>query len=184
MTSTIYVAADTITINGVTATARASASAVAAGDFQIGTTAALCSASLVALLNNSTGFAAATGLATSYFEFSAANRDLLIGLTATDGTTYISIVFQGVGVITVSETITPADGVFTGALQIQHQLFGVKGGTDLVIQARPNVEIKEVSDKLGKNVLPYTLYGKKTFAEGAKRLVDIKVRADSGQGVF
>lgn len=183
-TATIPVAADTITINGVVITAQANGAAATAGDFSISTTAALATANLVALLNNSSGFAAAAGAVGTYFEFSAANRDLLIGLTATNNTTSIDIKFEGVGLIAVSETLTPADDVWTGNKQIQHQLFGQIGAIDLVIQARPNVEIKEVPDKLGKNILPYTLYGMKTFTEGAKKLVDVQVRADTGQGVF
>lgn len=184
VTSTIFVAGDTITINGVTFTAAADNGAATAGEFSIQATAALCTAQLVAAINNSSSYAAAAGTADTYFEVSAANRDLLMGITATDGTTYIDIVAKGVGVISVSETLTPAADVWTGALQLQHQLFGKSGAIDLVIQAKPAVEVKDVPDKLGKNVLPYTLYGKKTFAEGARALVDVKVRADSGQGVF
>jgi hypothetical protein len=184
VTSTIPTAGDTITINGVVATARADGSAVSSGDFSIQATAALATAQLVALLNNTTGYAATEGAVDTYFEFTAADRDLLIGMTATDGTTYIDIKFEGVGLVAVSETLTPAADVWTGALQIQHQLFGKAGSIDLVIQAKPKVEVKEVPDKLGKNVLPYTLYGMKTFAEGARALVDVRVRADSGQGVF
>lgn len=184
VTTTIFTAGDTITINGVTFTARADGSAVSSGDFSIQTTAALCTTQFVAALNNSSGYAATVGAVDDYFEVTAANRDLLIGMTATDGTTYIDIKFEGVGLIAVSETLTPAADVWTGALQIQHQLFGKAGSIDLVIQAKPKVEVKEVPDKLGKNVLPYTLYGLKTFAEGARALVDVRVRADSGQGVF
>lgn len=184
VTTTIFVAGDTITINGVVWTARADGSAVSSGDFSIQATAALCTAQLVAALNNSSGYAATVGAVDDYFEVTAANRDLLIGLTATNGTTYIDIVFEGVGLVTVSETLTPADDVWTGNRQIQHQLFGKKGAIDLVIQKRPSIEIKDVPDKLGKNVIPYMLYGKKTFVEGAKKLVDIRVRADAGQGAF
>ena len=184
VTSTIFTAGDTITINGVVFTAAADAGAAVAGEFSIQATAALCTTQFVAALNNTTGYAAAAGAADTYFEVSAANRDLLMGMTATDGTTYIDIVFEGVGIVAVSETLTPAADVWTGAKQIQHQLFGKVGATDLVIQAKPNVEVKDVPDKLGKNVLPYTLYGLKTFTEGKKALVDVQVRADSGQGVF
>ena len=184
VTSTIFTAGDTITINGVVFTAAADGGAAVAGEFSIQATAALCTTQFVAALNNTTAYAAAAGAADTYFEVSAANRDLLMGMTATDGTTYIDIVFEGIGLVAVSETLTPAADVWTGALQIQHQLFGKTGSVDLVIQAKPKVEVKEVPDKLGKNVLPYTLYGIKTFTEGARQLVDVRVRADSGQGVF
>lgn len=184
VTSTIFTAGDTITINGVVFTARADGAAVSSGDFSIQATAALCTAQFVEALNNTQGYAATVGTADTYFEVTAANRDLLRGLTATNNTTSIAIKFEGVGVVTLSETITPAADVWTGASQIQHCLFGKKGAIDLVIQKRPSVEIKEVPDKLGKNVLPWTLYGLKTFTEGARELVDVRVRADAGQGAF
>lgn len=183
---TILVAGDTITINGVVFTARADGSAVSTGDFSIQASADLCRAQLTAAINNSSGYAATVGAVDDYFEVSASDRDLLIGVTATNDNAAdtLTIVCEGLGAITVAEGATPADCVWTGAKQIQHQLFGKKGAIDLVIQAKPSVEIKEVSDKLGKNVLSWTLYGLKTFAEGAKQLVDVRVRADSGQGPF
>mgnify|MGYP001611564487 CR=1 FL=1 len=184
--ATIATAGDTITINGVVFTARADGSAVSSGDFSIQATADLCRAQLTDAINNTTGYAATAGAVDTYFEVTAANRDLLIGITAVNDNTADTLVItaEGVGVITVSETLTAAANVWTGALQIQHNLFGKKGCIDLVIQKRPSVEIKEVPDKLGKNILPWTLYGMKSFAEGKREMVDVKVRADAGQGAF
>lgn len=176
--STIPVAGDTITINGVTFTARADGAAVSSGDFSIQATAALALTQLVDAINNGQGYAATVGTVDTYFEVTAANRDLLIGLTASESGTSLLIVFKGIGAITVSETLTPAANIWTAAKQVQHNLFFRKGFVDLVIQKRPNVEIKEVPDKLGKNILPWTLYGKKTFAEGKRELVDVAIRAD------
>lgn len=183
---TILVAGDTITINSVVFTARADGSAVSTGDFSIQTTADLCRAQLTDAINNTTGYAATAGAVDTYFEVSAADRDRLRGITATNDNTAntLTIKFEGIGVVTVAEGATPADCVWTGATQIQHALFGKKGAIDLVIQKRPSVEIKEVPDKLGKNVLPWTLYGLKTFTEGARELVDVRIRADAGQGAF
>ena len=183
---TILVDTDTITINGVVFTADGDGAAVGAGHFSIQTTADLCRAQLVDAINNSEGYAASAGAVDTYIEITAANRDLMDGIVATNDNTAdtLTIKCEGVGVIAVSEGATPADCVWTAATQIQHNLFGKRGAIDLVIQARPKVEIKEVPDKLGKNVLPWTLYGLKTFTEGAKQLVDIRVRADSGQGAF
>lgn len=174
---------DTIVINGVTFTAKAAPAA--AGEFDVESSGPNQVTTLVAAINNSQGYAAGAGDADDYFEVTAANRDLLQGITASAvSTTGVKIVCEGLGVITVSETLTAAADVWTGNKQIQHQLFGRKGAIDLVIQRRPNVEIKEVPDKLGKNIIPWTLYGLKTFTEGARELVDVRVRADSGQGPF
>lgn len=175
---------DTVTINGVTFTF--ATTPAAAGEIDIGGDADATRELLENAINNSQGYAASEGTATTYFEVTAANRDLLVGITATnnDTTNVLRIVCEGAGVLTVSETLTAAADVWTGAKQIQHLLFGKKGAIDLVIQKRPNVEIKEVPDKLGKNVLPWTLYGLKTFLEGRRELVDVRVRADAGQGAF
>ena len=183
---TILVDTDTITINGVIFTADGDGAAVGAGHFSIQGSADLCRAQLVDAINNSEGYAASVGAVDTYIEITAANRDLMDGIVATNDNTAdtLTIKCEGVGLIAVSEGATPADCVWTAATQLQHNLFGKRGAIDLVIQARPKVEIKEVPDKLGKNVLPWTLYGLKTFTEGAKQLVDIRVRADSGQGAF
>ena len=183
---TILVDTDTITINGVVFTADADGAAVGAGHFSIQGSADLCRAQLVDAINNSEGYAASVGAVDTYIEVTAANRDLLEGVVATNDNTAdtLTIKCEGVGVITVAEGSTPADCVWTGATQIQHNLFGKKGAIDLVIQKRPTLNAKDVPDKLGKNFLTWTLYGLKTFNEGAKELVDIRVRADAGQGAF
>ncbi len=178
---TILVAGDTITINGVVFTARADGAAVSSGDFSIQTTADLCRAQLVDAINNANGYAATVGNVDTYYEVTAANRDLLFGITATNSNSAdtLTIAAKGWGTVVVAEGATPADCVWTAATQIQHQMFGKKGAVDVVIMAEPKLEVKEVPDKLGKNFLPYTLYGKKTFAEGAKKLVDVRVRQDA-----
>ena len=170
---------DTVTINGVAYTFKTTLGTTA-GNVLIGGSATAAVTNLTAALNNTEGTAASTVSALGkYVEVTAANRDLLIGCAATDGTTKVTIKFVGLGSVTVSETLTAAADIWTANKQIQHNLFFRKGFVDLVIQKRPNVEIKEVPDKLGKNVLPWTLYGKKTFAEGKRELVDVRVRTDA-----
>lgn len=56
-----------------------------------------------------------------------------------------------------------------------HCLFGKKGSIDLALQVKPKVEIKEISDKLGRNFLIWTVYGVKTFTKKADGLVDVKI---------
>lgn len=71
------------------------------------------------------------------------------------------------------------------AVTTQHQLFGKKGATDLVIQAQPTTEKKDLpqnadgSIQLATQWIVWTLYGKKTFAEGAVGLVDVNVNGTS-----
>ena len=170
---------DTVIVNGVTWTFKTTLGTTA-GNVLIGGSATAAVTNLTSALNNTEGTAAgAVSALSKYVEVTAANRDLLIGLAATDGTTKVTIVFEGIGTVTLSETLTAAADVWTANKQIQHNLFGRKGAVDLVIQKRPNIDVKEVPDKLGKNVLPWTLYGLKTFAEGARELVDVRIRQDA-----
>ena len=119
--------------------------------------------------------------ATDYGRLSQANRDLLIAVVATDSPSADTLVLKGEGksFIVVSETFTNGTDTWTANLQVQHNLFGQKGAIDLVIQKRPNVEFKEVPDKLGRNVAPWTLYGLKTFNDAKNEFVDVKVRSDA-----
>ena len=103
-----------------------------------------------------------------------------LGWTATGNATNTTIVAPGQGFLQVSTNLTASstDG-FIAAKQVQHWLFGIKGAIDAVVQARPTTEIKDVPDKIGKNILPWILYGKKTFTEGKAKLVDVQVRTDA-----
>jgi len=83
--------------------------------------------------------------------------------------------YKGLGVLTVSETLAAAADIWTPALKKQHCLFGRKGAITTVVQKNPMPEVKEVPDKLGKNILVGILYGWKTYADGAKQLVDVQL---------
>jgi len=156
-------AADTVTINGVEF--EFVASPATAGQVDVTGTTATTIDALVTLIN-APGTTTATGIA-----LSAADQKLLEGCVAVDGTTYLGLTFSGAGEIAVaaSEAADP------WTLETVHLMFGVKGAVDIVIQKEPGVEFKEVQDKLGKNVLPWVLYGKKTFTEGKDQIVDVKI---------
>jgi len=156
--------ADYITINGVTITFKTSATA--AGEVKLGGTTALTLDNLVAAING-TG----TGDGTDYYEFTAANRALLEGAVATDGTTYLGLVFNGGSELVVSAS----EAADLWSEEILHCLFGQKKATDLVMEKAPSVAIKDVSDKLGKNFAPWMLYGIKTFTNAKDKLVDVKI---------
>jgi len=95
------------------------------------------------------------------------------GIVATDGDTYVSIVGYGDIEVAASET---AD---LWSVQQQKLLFGIKGATDLVVQKSPNVEFRKAEKRLGRYIYPWMLYGKKTFADGAEQLLDVRVNASS-----
>lgn len=159
---------DTITINGVTFRFETGTPTLP-GDVKATGTLATTLDNLVAALND-------PGTTTAnYIAVSDADVATLTGLSATDGTTFISIAYQGGGEVAVSGTEV-AD---VWSSTISHLMFGQKGATDVVVQKEPNVVFKEVQDKLGKNVLPWTLYGIKTFDEGDAALVDVKIDAST-----
>jgi len=168
---------DTVVIAGVTFTFETS-TLTAAGMVKAETSAAVCIDNLVAAINNSEALAAAT-LGTAYYNISAANRAKLAGITATDNTTYMSLKGEGVGYVAVSETLTDTASIWTTTDQIQHNLFGQGKPIDLVIQKYPKVQPEHRDGYIGRDIINSILYGLKTFAEGAKCLVDVQIRSDA-----
>ena len=173
---------DTVVINGVTFTFKTTLGSTA-GNVLIGGSADVARANLAGLINTP-GTTDSNGVAidsTTDTGDGFTAIDKLTGITATNSNSLDTLVIrsEGNGAITVSETLTAAADVWTAALQIEHIMFGRKGATDVVIQAEPKIEVKDVPDKLGKNVIPWTLYGLKTFREGTAMLVDFKRRTDT-----
>ena len=156
---------DTVTINGVVFTFE-TGTPTNAGDVKSETSLAVTLDNLVASVN-----APGTSVSGTFVAVSAADQVTLEGLTMTDGTTLVTVVYKGSGEVTyaASEANDP------WSLQTIHCLFGKVGATDLVIQKQPNIQVKDVQDKLGVNVMAYTLFGLKTFDVGDAQLVDVKI---------
>lgn len=173
-TSTIFVATDTVTIASVVFTACANGAASGAGGFSISTTAALATANLVAAING-TG----TPGVTTYIDLSGEDRFLLTqkrGVVATNNTTSISIV--GYGDIVVAEAATPAGTVWSS--QHQDSLFLVAGqGPSLVIQIPPKTEVLRAQLQWGDIVRSLAGHGVKTYADGAREMVRVKIAANT-----
>jgi len=95
------------------------------------------------------------------------------GLSATNGTSgTVNVKLEGHGWVAFTESLTNA--TITSAKQIEHQMFGKKGAIDIVVQKKPTITIRKVSDKIGSNVIPWTMYGIKTTDAGDAELVDVK----------
>lgn len=181
VTSTIPTAGDTVTIAGVTFTAAANGAATNAGDFSIGTTAAEATIYLVAAINGSATIptiGTATNSAGTFIELSAENRFLLRDkrrITCTNATTYL--VIEGYGDIVVSETLTAAVNVWSA--QRQDSLFAVKGCIDQIVQIPPKIEVLRDPDQFSDIVKSLLGYGVKTFADGAREMVRVKIDAST-----
>lgn len=188
--TTIPTATDTVTIAGVTFTACASGAASGAGGFSIGAVAAEAVIYLVAAINYNAGKTAATKTLTTanagtvapaagtFVDLSAENRFLIRDkrrITATGTATYLEI--EGFGDIVVSQGLTPAASVWSA--QRQDSLFCVKNCIDLIVQIPPKIEVVRDPDQFSDIVKSLVGYGKKTYADGAREMVWVKV--DAGQ---
>lgn len=165
---------DTVTINGVVFTFKTTLGTTAGNVYTV-TNVDTTRANLAALINTP-GTTTANGVA-----LSVANQNIMRNCTATNDNTAdtLTLNYKGLGVLAVSETLTDATDTWTVGKTQQHLLMGQKGGTTVVMQKEPSIETKEEPKRFGKNILVGELYGFKTFADGAKRLVDVKVDTTS-----
>lgn len=148
-------ASDTLTINGVTITFKATPAA--AGE---------CKPTAAALIGMINGVMATAG---DYVEFDAADRAKLLSVNA-------SAVANGsdVEIVTAGSVAYAQSGVTLGG-EIAHCWAGQYGCTDMVIQKDVAVQKNKEPKKTGYNYLCWTLYGIKTFTEGAKRCIKVNV---------
>ena len=160
---------ETIHINGVLFTFVSTISTVAGNVLQTTNTAT----TLDALVDAINGTTVDSTVDTDYVAVSDADRWKLsqAGIVASASATVLTI--SGYGDIVVAGSVDDWDA------EVNHLLFGVKGSTDLVVQSMPSIEIQRADLMIGYNVLPWMLYGKKTFEDGAKGLVDVNVDASS-----
>lgn len=163
---------ETITINGVTlkwVTALSSGPAVA-GEVVIGDDNTAAIANMVAAIN-------APGTTTATFTaLSEANQVLLtdtykISAEVSVAASAFTIKGIGAGRLTLSDTC--ASGAWT--LNTVHCYYGKKGAIDLVVQDISKVDMRETSDRRGTNIFSSYLAGIKTFADGAKKFLDVKI---------
>jgi hypothetical protein len=170
-------AGDTVTINGVTWTARAVPAV--AGEFDIGADA---DATRVILQNAINGSATGQNSAAGYFEVSAANRALLKNITATDvpASDIMNVVASGWGTVVVSETLTAAADIWTLAKQQLHVIFSLSKSCSLVIQKEPSLTQRPSPNaRIGDDYIAWTVYGIKVFTDQAPQIVQLSVRSDA-----
>jgi hypothetical protein len=163
---------DTLTINTVVLTFRAAPSV--AGDLDIKATAALTLAEIVPTIN-----APKVARAGSYVPVSDANAALLKNITATDGTTEMTLVSSGNGTVEVDETFTAGGNVFVAGSEQLKCIFALSKSISLVIQKYPSLEENGVSRKIGKDFIAWTAYGIHVFTDQAPMIVVAAIDATS-----
>ena len=148
-------AADTLTVNGVTITF--AAAPAAAGE---------CKPTAAALIGMINGV---MGTAGDYVEFDAADRAKLLSVNA-------KAIANGsdVEIVTAGHVAYSQSGVTLGG-EVAHCWAGQYGCSDMVIQKDVAVQKNKEPKKTGYNYLCWTLYGIKTFTEGAKRCIKVDV---------
>lgn len=165
---------DTVTIAGVTFTFVTSIGSTA-GNVLVGTDANGSQTYLIAAINDTN--TAATGQSgTHYVDLSAENRFLIRDkrrITAIKSST--NCVIEGFGDIVVSETLTPAADIWSE--QRQDSLFLVSGAIDQIVQIPPKIEVVRSTTQFGDIVRSLLGYGVKTFADGARKMVRVKISA-------
>lgn len=143
-----------------------------AGNVLIGANVDATRANLVSAINNpaltNANHVALTGQnqKEAVLKFSAVNDD-----TANTATIY----YKG-GKLTVSEALTDATDGFDADKATKHLLFGRKGAIDMINQIAPTVRSTEIPLQFGMYVKLLSLYGIKTYDDGAKQLVDIRLK--------
>ena len=170
---TIFADGDTITINGVEFNFKDILGAVA-GTIHICTNQEKTLNSLVAAINTP-GTSVDSADNAGFVALSAANQALLATITATDGGTYMTLKAEGRGYIAVSESVTAVADIWTTTKQIEHNLFLQGTPIDLAIQKMPSVSIWHRDGYVGSDVTTWQMYALKTFAEGARQMVDVQV---------
>lgn len=157
---------DTVTINGVVFTMKTTLGSTA-GNVLIGASAAASITNLTALINAPTT-TTAQGVALTV----AADIETISNITAVaTSATVMTINGTGGGRMTLSE----AAANFSWATNFLHCYFGKKGAIDLVVQDMKMVEMRPTSDRRGTNVFASYLAGIKTFADGAKKFLDVLI---------
>jgi hypothetical protein len=164
---------DTITIAGVTIPFLATLAATA-GAVHIASTADITRANLAEHINNPAD-TEAEATDTGYVAFSAANQLIMAKYAATNDNTAntLTVVGTGTGRTLVSETLT--DGTDTWTLNYINAYYGKKGAIDLVIQDSKEVDVRPTADRRGNNIFSSYLAGIKTFADGAKKFLNVKI---------
>lgn len=165
---------NTIVYNGVTITFVATLTG-GASEIHIASTADITRANLTEWFNAGGANSESEATDTGYSAASAADQLLLLDITATNNNSANTMTLTqiGSGALTVSETFT--DGTDTWSKNFIHCYFGKKGGIDAVLQDMKEVDMRQTTDRRGTNVFSSYLGGIKTFADGAKKFLDVHV---------
>jgi len=169
---------DTVVIAGVTFTFKSTLGSTA-GNLKICSTVDLTRANMAtAIADLATSIAEATDA--GFVKLSAENTFLLRDkrrIASTNSNSADTLTITGYGDIVVSETLTAAADGFTS--KRQDALFCVQNCIDIVVQIPPKVEVVRDPDQFADIVKSLLGFGKKTYADGAREMVWVKIDAST-----
>ncbi len=168
---------DTITIAGVVITLHATLPASAGVDIRTDVDTTRGFLRDLINYNNGTGGTVSGTVGTDFTDVSTENRFMWQkrGLLAVDSASADTLTITGYGDISVSETLTDTTDGFTS--KRQDSLFCVRGCIDMVVQMPPKVEVVRDPDQFADIVKSLIGFGKKTYADGAREMVRVKIDA-------
>jgi len=165
---------NTIVYNGVTITFVATLTG-GASEIHLASTVDITRANLAEWFNAGGASSEAEGIDTGYSAASSADQALLTNITATNDNSANTLTIKqlGSGALVLSETFT--DGTDTWTLNFIDAYFGKKGAIDAVMMDKSEVDMRPTSDRRGTNIFSSILGGYKTFTDGSKKFLRVKL---------
>lgn len=164
---------DTVTINGTVFTFKTTLGSTA-GNVLISGSADAARANLTALVN-APSVTTAYGVALASADVVNISKTLRLTATNDDNANTMTVVGKGSGRLTVSENLT--NGTDTWTKNFIHAYFGKEGAIDVVIQKDVKADMRPEPKQPTTNIISRVLYGIKTFADGSKKFLDVKISA-------
>lgn len=160
--------ADTFVIGGVTFTLVTGSVGTTPGNVLFSSTADAMT-NLAALIN-APGTTTSNGVALSAADQATITQTLKLAATA--ASTKITIVGTGSGRLVITGA---ANMIGANLVNYLACYYGKKGAIDLVVQDIKEVDMRITTDRRGTNVFSSYLAGIKTFADGAKKFLNVKI---------
>lgn len=164
---------DTVTINGTVFTFKTTLGSTA-GNVLISGSADAARANLTALIN-APSTTTTYGVALAAADVVNVSKTLRLTATNNDTTNKMTLIGKGSGRLTLSETFT--DGTDAWDKNFIHAYFGKEGAIDVVIQKDVKADMRPEPKQPTTNIISRVLYGIKTFADGSKKFLDVKINA-------
>jgi len=162
---------DTVTIGGVVFTFNTTLTTTA-GSVLISGSADAARANLTALVNTP-GTSTTYGTALSTADQTTIKKTLRLTATNSNSADTMTIVGKGSGRLVLSGSLTNTNN--TWSKNFIHAYFGKEGAIDVVVQKDVKADMRPEPKQPTTNIISRVLYGIKTFNDGAKKFLDVKI---------